>query len=227
MITGHYDSLVSLQYYADEAYLIFDLALQSYYLRYNNCLYSENFFSFTRSAISFDKNKLKKFKTKHKVLTVVCEVILPYLRLKLQKWYQEKQRDPSSLPFKKEYLKVIPVANSLFEFAVFMYQLKFLLQRDFRFFKPYLHLCNFLIRRKNTFELKQEEERYPNQLISLLSKYNVFLMFLFVKYCQWYFSQSNVNQSSQAEGAGVCPPPRAEKFTKGCGICHKADIENP
>ena len=59
VVTGHYDSLVPFQYYADEAYLIFDLLLQSYYLYKHNCLYSENFFSFTRSAISFKHNILK------------------------------------------------------------------------------------------------------------------------------------------------------------------------
>lgn len=59
VVTGHYDALVPYQYYADEAYAIFDLALQSYYLYKHNWLYSENFFSFTRSTISFKKNLLK------------------------------------------------------------------------------------------------------------------------------------------------------------------------
>ena len=146
-------------------------------------------------------------------------MVLPYIRVKIQKWYQEKQRNPVGLPFKKEYLKIIPILNASFEFTNFMYQLKFLVQRDFRFFKPYWHLCNFLIRRKNLFEEKQDEEEMNANLIStVLGKYNVFLMFLFVKYCQWYFSQSNVNQVKQAVGNDICPPPKYGKYAKGCGI---------
>lgn len=109
-----------------------------------------------------------------------------------------------------------------------MYQLKYLLQRDFSFFKPYLHFCNFVIRRKNSYEMGEEENAYSNPLLNILSKYNVFLMFMFVKYCQWYFSQSNVNQSSNREGDGVCPPPKQrQKYAKSWKICGKTKIENP
>ena len=182
IITSHYDSLVSIQYYGDEAYLLFDLALQSYYLSKHNSLYAENFFSFSRSAISFTNNRLKTYSRKHKIITIIFEVILPYLRLKLQKWYQSKKNDPSGLSFNKKYLGVIPAMNGIYSFIDFLYKLKFLLQKDFRFFKPYLHICNFLIRRKNMFEMKREEDQYSNKVLEILSKYNIFLLFLFVKY---------------------------------------------
>ena len=66
-----------------------------------------------------------------------------------------------------------------------------------------------------------------SMLSTIFGKYNVFIMFLFVKYCQWYFSQSNVNQAQQAVGNDICPPPKIGKYAKGWGICHKKEIENP
>lgn len=226
VVTGHYDSLVPYQYYSDEAYLVFDLLLESYYLNKYNWLYSENFFSFTRSAISFSNNGLTPFTTKHKVLAIFFEVVLPYLRWKLNKWYQKKLREPGTLPFDEKYLKIIPILNATYSSFDFLYKLKFLLQQDFRFFKVYLHFWNLLIRRKNNFELKREDEMNQNSVMGILSKYNVFVMFLFVKYCQWYFSQSNVNQSTAASDE-ICPPPKIKKYGKSCPICKKPKVENP
>ena len=228
VISGHYETLTPIRYYSDEAYLAFDLLLESYYLYKHNWLYSENFFSFTRSALSKDENKLVKFSGKHKTLVLLYEVVLPYLRLKLHKWYQAKQQDSTDLPFDKKYLKLIPILNGSYAFIDFLYKLKFLVQKDFRYFKPYLHFWNFLIRRKNTFEVKQEEESYSNGFFSLLSKYNIFLIFLFVKYWQWYFSQSNVNQSTNQLENDICPPPtQTGRYSKGWAICKKDNIENP
>ena len=223
VITGHYDRLVAYQYYADEAYLFFDLWLQSYYLYKYNCLYSENFFSFTRSSIVQKERRLRKFFTNDKIVTLVCEVVIPYLRLKVQKWYQEKQRDPSNLPFDKKYLKIIPLLNAGFETICFIFRLNYLLQPKFGYFKPYLYLCNFLIRRKNVFETKWDQDNYYT---TTLSKYNVFLMFLFVKYCQWYFSQNNANQAQGAIGDNVWPPPKIQNLhNKGWSIC-KLSLDN-
>ena len=100
------------------------------------------------------ERRLRKFFTNDKIVTLVCEVVIPYLRLKVQKWYQEKQRDPSNLPFDKKYLKIIPLLNAGFETICFIFRLNYLLQPKFGYFKPYLYLCNFLIRRKNVFETK-------------------------------------------------------------------------
>ncbi|CAI2377318.1 unnamed protein product [Moneuplotes crassus] len=227
VFTNHYDRLVPISYYSDEAYFIFDMLLQSYYLHKNSSSYAENFFSFTRSAVSFTNNRLKQYSTKHKVITLFFEVILPYLRLKVHKWYLSKKGD-ANFQYKK-YLKIIPLTNGLYAFIDFLYKLKYLLQQDFKFFKPYLHLCNFLIRRKNMFELRTEEEKYSNKVVGVLSKYNVFIMFIFIKYCQWYFSQGNSGSqsSSQSQGEEICEPPPRAKPSKGCPLCQKSPIENP
>jgi peroxin-12 len=228
VVTGHYDSLTPIRYYADEAYLIFDLLLESYYLYKHNSLYSENFFSFTRSAMSFTDNSLKTFSGKHKILVLIYEVILPYLRLKLNKWHQEKKQNPVNLPFDRKYLPLIPLMNGGYTFIDFLYKLKFLVQGDFKFFRPYLHFWNFLIRRKNIFELQREEKSYSHPALSFFAKYNVFLIFLFVKFCQWYFNQDNVNRSVRTAGSDVCPPPKKlGRFSTGCPLCKKQNIENP
>lgn len=228
VLTSHYDSLAAYQYYTDEAFLIFDLWLEYYYLHKNNWLYSENFFSFTRSAISMNNSRLKKFSNKHKVLALLYEVVLPYLRLKLHKWYQDKKNNPANLAFDKKWLGVIPALNATYSFVDFMYKLKFLVQKDFRFFKPYLHFWSFLIRRKNMFELKREEDAYSNKLFGFLSKYNIFFIFLFVKFWQWYFSQSNVNKSSNSDNNQVCiPPGKQKRYSRACAIWNKQKVENP
>ena len=68
---------------------------------------------------------------------------------------------------------------------LFVYSFRYLLSPSFAYYKPYYQLFGYHIRRLNAFE--QREELKKPLLLRLLSQYNVFLIFLFKTYCEWYF----------------------------------------
>lgn len=81
---------------------------------------------------------------------------------------------------------------------LFVYSFRYLISPSFAFFKPYYQWCGLHIRRLNAFEQSQEMKK--PLLARLLSQYNVFLLFVFKTYCEWYFG-ARVQQQQERETA--------------------------
>ena len=86
----------------------------------------------------------------------------------------------------------------------FVYMFRYLIDSSFAFYKPYYHWFGYLIRRQNPYERNQIAEQ--PLLKRLFSQYNVFIIFLFKTYCEWYFGARM--QQMQAREA-------AERASKG------------
>lgn len=79
--TSHYDSLIGFRYYTHEIVLLIELAVQSFYLSRKKATYSEFFFGFKRSGI--EGRTIKPLGKWLIGVSLVCEVILPYLKHKV------------------------------------------------------------------------------------------------------------------------------------------------
>lgn len=60
---------------------------------------------------------------------------------------------------------------------------------DVRYFKPYMSLCGILVRYQNTYEAGQDQQK--SLVWRVLTQYNIFFIYLFKVFCEWYFSSQN------------------------------------
>lgn len=75
------------------------------------------------------------------------------------------------------------------------------------FFKPYFYLFSMIVRRQNAYERNQNAKQ--SMVGKLFSKYNIFLLFLFMKFCEWYFSAQQQPQTlaAQQKKTSILKPP--------------------
>ena len=91
------------------------------------------------------------------------------------------------------FLKVYKWFDMSLEVLYFVFQFKYLLQSRFVYFKPYHLMFNFLIRRKNMYEMKQDMQKSTGTVWETLKSNNIFILFLAVKFLQWkYSSDANI-----------------------------------
>jgi hypothetical protein len=92
ILTSHYDIFVRLRYYTHEVVLVIELFVQSFYLWRKKATYSEFFFGFRRSVADPATKSLKPLAAKHIGLSLVFEVLLPYLKHYLEHKFHESER---------------------------------------------------------------------------------------------------------------------------------------
>jgi hypothetical protein len=139
MVT-HYDRLIPLRYHTREIVLGIEVCVQTLYLRRSSATYAEAFYSLKRSYVG--KSGIKELSKRLVFASVFMEAVMPYIRDKLEK------RDT------KVTRLLIRLANLL----MFIYAFRYLVTQS-RFFKPYLHLFNIVIRRQNAFESRIDEKK--------------------------------------------------------------------
>lgn len=133
-------------------------------------------------------------------------------------------------------MKIYPWIHCLYEASSFFFQFKYLISEKFLYYKPYQFITKLLILRMTP---QEAESSQPKTVMGkLISNYNVFILFLFVKFCEWYFSQRQSSQNSAnqpgeslIEKRSRIPPPKYEgvfpqKEKQKCPLC-KNRITNP
>ena len=160
-----------------------------------NLILLENFFDFRRSKLWFTPTGhwFEHFSTKLKIITFVFEVIVPYVRDKLDSiWTEVKDKDSSQLSKVKSLLKrFYKYFDAIIGVVNFLFQLTYLLLPKQNFYKCYFWMFSLIVRRKNAFERKQDSPNGALGFWGLFWQYNIFLLFLAVKFLQWYFSQDS------------------------------------
>ena len=89
--TSHYDSLIKFRYFTHEIVLLAELLIQSFYLIRKKATYSEYFFGFRRSVIDPNTRSLKPLTKLHIVFSLFFEVVLPYLKHKVNQAFEEQE----------------------------------------------------------------------------------------------------------------------------------------
>lgn len=166
--------------------------MQLFYLLRKKATYSEYFFGFRRSVVDPQTKSLKPLTKLHVFLSIFFEVLLPYLKHKIQRLFDEV-----------EWLRQRPKLKKLFsllcyavEVSLFSYQFRYLVDPKQKYFKPYLRATSIMVRRQNQFEMRQENEKSGSSVVmQLFQQYNIFALFLFMKYCEWHFSGRNQQAS--------------------------------
>lgn len=176
-----------------------EVMLQTVYLTRSGCTYSEAFYTLKRSYVC-QKNGLQELGKKLILVSVFVEAVLPY--------FKEKLEEKSGFVAKW----TVRIINCM----KFVYALQYLTQQNSRYYKPYLHAFSILIRRQNSFE--QNIDNKKSLLWRLLSQYNIFLVYLFKVYCEWYFSQQKTQTKPQSDEI-VQTPTFAKKYQMKKGMC--------
>ncbi|TNV76516.1 hypothetical protein FGO68_gene4639 [Halteria grandinella] len=225
IFTSHYDALTSLRYYTHEIALVFELLIQSFYLLRKQATYSEFFFGFKRSVR--DGQFLKTLGYKQVLVSLICEVLLPYLKHRLLKAFEPGEKLEKYVKLRK----FIKITCYMVEMSLFSYQFRYLVDSKAQYFKPYLRISGILVRRMNHFEQRQASMQEGGSLVlRMFQQYNIFLLFLFMKYCEWHFRNNTTNNTSH-QNAGqqqsLVPPPAKQQISKKgeCPLC-KRDLRN-
>lgn len=176
IFTSHYTWLIPFRYYVDELTFGLEFLLQSFYISRNNSTYAEHFYGFKRSHKT--EKGLKDLKPKQKALVLIFETVLPFVKLKIQ-----KKMEQSTSEIKK---KIWSYINFIIEGLIFFFQLRYLLVEKFNFFKPYFYFFSIIIRRPNNYE--RQANRGQSIISKLIQKYNIFGLFILMKFLEWYFS---------------------------------------
>ena len=170
-MVSHYDRLVPLRYHTRELVLAIEVLLQGYYLSRKKATYSEAFYQLKRSYVT-RSNDLKELTRGLVAASVFMEAVVPYLKERLE---QKKTKAA----------KVLVRLISLLKFLwIFRY-----LVSDVRYFKPYMSLFGILVRYQNTYEAGQDQQK--SLVWRVLTQYNIFFIYLFKVFCEWYFSSQN------------------------------------
>jgi hypothetical protein len=120
--TSHYDSLIKFRYFTNEIVLVCELLIQSFYLWRKKATYSEFFFGFRRSVADQKTRILTPLRNWHIVLTLVFECLMPYLKHKLTKAFEENEW----LKAKKGVKRIFDVIVYASEMSLFVYQFRYL-----------------------------------------------------------------------------------------------------
>lgn len=130
----------------DEIYTGLDFILQNYYLHKYSASFAENFYDLKRvvNGASSSKNLPRRALWK----SLVCLVILPYLKQKLDHWFEEARhsynigRQPKGQMYNRLYkvfLAVYPYIHMSWEGSLLAYQVAYMLGKISRH-SPFLHL---------------------------------------------------------------------------------------
>lgn len=185
--------------YQDGIYLSLHSFIEFLYLKAYDGLFSETFYGLKR--INLNTN----FK---RVLSIVCSVIIPYLKAKLDEMYEELERlvdEPQLAPeenrFKRVFnaiiLRFYPIFNLIWHSVFWLFRFKFIINAS-PFNSPLLRILNL----KLVYDTNKETTDNVIFLHQILKKSNnIFTGFIyFLQFYQWYETyneNASFNPSSQ------------------------------
>ncbi|CAG5135545.1 unnamed protein product, partial [Candidula unifasciata] len=135
----------------DEIFLVFDTVVQSYYLKKYGGSFAENFYDLKRAPSGRPDQPLL---SKHRLASLACLVLIPYMRHKLDSYYESlkyaEELTTNSRSFLQQnmnmkrrvirlYLFLYPYIHSLWECLTLAYTLSYMLGKS-RWHSPSLHL---------------------------------------------------------------------------------------
>uniref|UniRef100_A0A0B6ZNE8 Pex N-terminal domain-containing protein n=1 Tax=Arion vulgaris TaxID=1028688 RepID=A0A0B6ZNE8_9EUPU len=141
----------------DEIFLLLDTLVQSYYLKKYGGSFAENFYDLKRVPSGSPDQPLL---SKHRMMSVACLVLIPYVRQKLDSYFemlQYKEGSRQGLSFLQKklsmkqrlirfYLFIYPFIHSVWECMTLAYILSYIL-RGGRWHNPNMHLSGTELRR--------------------------------------------------------------------------------
>ncbi|CAF0707664.1 unnamed protein product [Brachionus calyciflorus] len=182
--------LQKLKKYSDEIYLLLHSAMEFLYLKTYDGLFSEHFYNLKRDCLN----------NKKRVLSILLSIIIPYLKAKLDNFYEELEKNldtqvESSTSnqdskifkllslIKKLILKYYPYFHLIWSTIFWLYRFRFMIKSS-DFHSPLLSLIGV----KLIYDINQKNERPNSVLKTLLSTFNNCLSntLYFIQFLKWY-----------------------------------------
>jgi len=163
--------------YGDELYLLLDYALQNYYLKRYNGTFSEHFYGLKRSSSNMShsvshcpphvRHTHSKLSGRERFFSLVTTVLIPYLKLKLDQYFN-KLRENSSSPgsyiprreqflqqMKRVFLAVYPFIHCTWETVFLCYHIMYMFSSSVAH-SPLLHWIGLELQRLSRQDILQE-----------------------------------------------------------------------
>ncbi|KAG8451700.1 hypothetical protein GDO86_003769 [Hymenochirus boettgeri] len=220
----------------DELYTLLDLLLQQHYLSWASASFSENFYGLKRVTLGNDGGN-QKLKKKHYWKSLLLLVLVPYLRVKLEKLVKRLREEedysiqnPAS--FYRRCYKVIlasyPFVKLGWESCFLFYQLRYILGNA-KHHSPLLSLAGVQLVRLSMEDLNAMEKKIEqpasvyaalsaNQHIRSIMKKalgavaltlssSLSLGVFFLQFLDWWYSTENQETLKSLSTLPVPPPP--------------------
>lgn len=175
------------------------LLIEHHYLKYYGGSFSENFYGLKRQRVSpipgIGKETAFEMSGRDKFTSLFLLVVVPYLKQKLDKLYEDMSGLSSGFPafgfgnqelinneqdalrshyyrfFKKLFLTVYPYVNAVYEGLFFIYQLLYLYDKT-KYYTPFLHLQKIAMRRLTLQDMESQENSRVSRRLSRLRGLN-------------------------------------------------------
>lgn len=212
-LSSIFPSLARLKKFTDELYLLLHSTIEYLYLKAYNSLFSEHFYGLKRHGLTTDKKR---------ILSILFSIVIPYLKAKLDNFYEELEKEQdspvpaqTSTKFKKIFLfinkitlKVYPYFHMLWSGLFWYYRFRFMISSS-EYNSPLLSILGL----KLVYDMdKDKNQTSQGWLISfLLFSNNVLTNALyFIQFLKWYQDYSE-NQSYSIETYRQLNPGRSNQ----------------
>jgi hypothetical protein len=88
-------------------------------------------------------NYVSRFSKRLILISLFFETILPYLKTKLTKYLYQKSNDSNMHMI---LLKIVKLLDKIAQILIFIYQFKYMVDPDLKYFKPYFQMFGIAVR---------------------------------------------------------------------------------
>jgi hypothetical protein len=240
IVAQKYNRLYPVLEWMDEIFYGVVFILERHYLKKYDGSFSENFYSLKRVIVTPDGKKAQLTR-RHKLWCLFFLVVVPYLKTKLDKYYQanfanERRGSPEPTGTKKLFRMIYPFITVIYEGLFFLYQILYMYEMT-PYYTPLLHLQGIVVKkisfedmvRQNAKLAHQEKarQRAQQQLsfvflvwqkitdgFSKFLDYSQYLLpttIFFFKFLEWWTNEPRFKQST------AILPPRPEPVKRALG----------
>jgi len=164
--------------YLDEIFYGVVFILERHYLKHYEGSFSENFYGLKRAIVTKDGKKGPRLQRRHKLWCLFFLVVVPYLKTKLDKYYQNNFENTRNRNLEEEsrskisraFGVIYPYLVAAYEGLFFLYQILYMYDYT-QYYTPFLHLQGLTIKRhsmsdlllQNRKEAQKQKERRKQQ----------------------------------------------------------------
>jgi hypothetical protein len=170
ILAQRYNRLYSALDYLDEIFYGVVFILERHYLKHYDGSFSENFYGLKRVIVTPDGKTPPALRRLHKLWSLFFLVVVPYLKTKLDKYYQktfgsERPREPTTEPnqAQKFFGHIYPFLTVVYEGLFFLYQILYMYDMT-QYYTPLLHLQGLVVKK-----ISLDDMVYPSILPHILT----------------------------------------------------------
>jgi peroxin-12 len=190
-LIGNYKQLKRFRHHIDELYLVTHTLIEYIYLQANNALFSEYFYGIKRDCKNTKKSR---------ILAIIFSIVVPYVKRKLDDYYENMERkvDLNTVKLtklKEILLKAYPLFHMCWSSIFWLYRLFYAFNMiDFN--SPLLHVLHTrLVPAQTAYQSLASNRSTLNAVFSYSNHVFTALLF-FIQFLSWYQLQ-NSNETEE------------------------------